>query len=191
MSVLKGRLKIWDEEQGYGVISTADDLGDVRFELADLMGLQRPLTPGIPLAFTLKAGKGGVLHACRVQPVGVVLGSLNTHRLNLKHSLLIASPLLLSLLVLPASVIPLLLYIVFSVIAGVIISKAHTQKSPHAIQRNSLLAVELCGGWPGSYLAQALLDYTHPDAHYYPLSKMIPTTHLIMWTLGIVTFFIL
>lgn len=191
MSVLKGRLKIWDEEQGYGVISTADDLGDVRFELSEVMGLQHPLTPGIPLAFTLKAGKGGVLHACRVQPIGMVLGNLNTHRLNLKHSLLIASPLLLSLLILPATAIPLLLYIVFSLVAGFIVSKAHKEEDTNATPRNLLLAIELCGGWPGSYLTQALLDYTHPDANYAPLSKMIPPTHLILWALGIASFFIL
>lgn len=191
MSVLKGRLKIWDEEQGYGVISTADDLGDVRFELADFMGTQKALAPGDALAFSLKASKGGRLQACRMQPVGILLGSLNTSRLSLKQGLMILSPFVLSVLALPITLLPLLLYTCFSLVAVGLISQDLNRAKPFAIKRNTLLAIELWGGWPGSYLSQALLDHANSDPIYQRLSKHIPLAHIIIWACSLLSVLIL
>ena len=186
MSTLKGRLKTWDAPRGFGVIIEQNGETEVFFELPDFIGQRRSLQPGESLKYTLRPAKGGTLQAYDVHESGLSIGSARLNRLTALDWLQVASPLLLSILAIPFSIIPFMLYCLFSVICWVTVRHNHRKiGTDFHIPVVPLLVCEYLGGWPGSTTAQIAYSHHCEAEEYKQGTMMAKQVHLVAWSIAV------
>ncbi|WP_136681283.1 hypothetical protein [Neptunomonas sp. XY-337] len=181
MSIFKGRLKNLNEEQGYGVISTPDAAGEVRFDLKDLEHYGTPWI-GEKLVFSLKPGVDGHFRAVRVKPTATAVGNVRINRIKSSEYAYVIIPFIGALIACTFSVIPLLLYITMSLLAGYVVTlNQHHQKRRINKHSVALAAIETLGGWPGSVLSKRALNIGYQNRKFAIFSLINQRLHILLW----------
>jgi uncharacterized membrane protein YsdA (DUF1294 family) len=176
MSTLSGRLKYWDDEQHIGVIAAHDTHEDIIFNIDECVSETRPCI-GEKLAFTLKPAPGGKLQAHRVRVSGLRLGNFCFSRLTQEQFLLASLPFIGALLLFSVSAIPLAVYSVLSLLAGLYLYKDQQKQYTFSGNPLLLLLLEALGGWPGSLFTQTALAHHCLNTRYTKISNAIRYTH--------------
>ncbi|MFY0658348.1 DUF1294 domain-containing protein [Neptunomonas phycophila] len=179
MPTFTGRIIQWNEEDGCGVIQTSHESSEIPFTINGIQDSTfKPFT-GEKVTFDLKAVAGGRLQAYGIHASGVNVGSFRYSRVTGATWFACFISLLLCVLVTPATMLPLLLYIGMSIACVVTL---HRDKLRHRYKNRvsgiELLIAELLGGWPGSRIIQTALNHPSQDEVYVRCSGWVVSLHI-------------
>ena len=197
---LRGKLKNWNDQKGFGFIVPEQGGPDVFAHISAMRGDCRPAAgdqvlyvdgrDAIRRRPQLQQTRPTALRAEKQLPAQRTQlsssGSIRQLRVKLLIFLgLCALPLFGSLQVLlnQHALLPLLAYVLASVLAFLLYwyDKQSAQKGRWRTQENTLHLCELAGGWPGALLAQQVFRHKTRKTSYQLLFWGIVLLHQVFW----------
>lgn len=160
---MKGRIKTWNDERGFGFIAPQGGGADVFLHVSALACDGRPELNQM-VSYTLSQDKQGRPRAQRVRlpgagvSAGIRLGGVSAALLAAGFFLLVVAA-SVALGPLPRGV--LFLYLVLSLVAAFIyaMDKSAAKHGGRRTPENTLHLLALAGGWPGALVAQQVLRH--------------------------------
>lgn len=179
MSSIRGTVRTWRDEEGYGFIGPDDSGDDVFFHITAVSGRRRPRT-GQRARFRVQQEKG------RDRAVDVRLSGIGIAPTTaLALGVLIAAGGAVALAVTETVPVPwpLLVYAVMSLIAFTAhaLDKHRARHGGRRIPEATLHLLELLGGWPGALVAMSFFRHKTRKTSYRVVFWLIGMAHAAAW----------
>ena len=161
---LAGTLTKWNDDRGFGFVTTAGSAAVFVHASAFGPGAERPRV-GDAVTYELGAGRDGRPRAVDVRPPGVPVAPVVVRRRQSRAALTVVILFAVLFAVMiglrPFPLWGLALYAGMSVVAVILYAqdKRAAQAGKWRVPESTLLAVGLIGGWPGAVVAQQLLRH--------------------------------
>lgn len=178
---MKGTIKRWFRNKGYGFISRDDGQGDVFLHISNLRSSRTPRI-GSVVYFDIEDDDG------KPRATNIRFAGQQKRKKKLKIATSIFFALVAVILILhftKIAVMPItaLFYAVASLLAFMMYhsDKRAAQMARKRISEGTLHMVELFGGWPGSWLAGQLFRHKTAKTSYRVIFWSIVVIHAVLW----------